>query len=160
MSDLDYVKERMDEKDLYTKIAWAGLKATVSMVLIFFTVFILAPFALQYVTITCWISLVLTAAVMLFVFKADLTNKTVQALALIGSLAYCIFMYIGGEVVFIGLVLLGVLIVALFLAGDAILTGVFTYQDLLKWAKETQKMDEQRANYEAEKKAKEEAAKA
>jgi hypothetical protein len=71
-----------------------------------------------------------------YVFKVKVKDVTSVATWGMISLGYSIMLYFFGELIFIGLVATGILIVALFLGGDGFLSGIYTYNDLRKWVRE------------------------
>lgn len=154
---LGYVKEKMEEDDFYGILTWNAIKATIVMAAILFVGTVVLPFvfgSIRAVPGTYWLSLVVTYAVMLYVFRKKILPKRQEgALAFLTSLAtwflialvYSVIMYIGGEIIFIGLATLGIFVTVVFLFGDFSLTSVFTYRDLVKWAKKETEKEEREA---------------
>ena len=152
--DMQYVEERMDQGDFIVTILWAAVKATLGMVALFLLGFFIIPSILQYVSISLWASLFVTVPVMLWIFRADLKIPLMKLVASLAAILYTLVMYVGGEVVFIGLVLMGIVLVILFIEGDAILTAWFTYLDLRKWVEGVKRAESYRQEQEAAKAAK------
>jgi hypothetical protein len=144
---LSYVKEKMEEDDFYGILTWNAIKATIVMAAILFMGAVGLPFifgSVQEVPGTYWLSLSVTYVVMLYVFRKKILPKREEgawtflvylATWFLIALVYSVIMYIGGEVIFIGLATLGIFVTVVFLFGDFSLTSVFTYRDLVKWAK-------------------------
>jgi len=156
MSDtLKYVKENMEESDFYGRLAWNTIKATIIMVAILFVGAVLLPFSTAAVPETFWLSLGVTYVVMLYIFRKMILPEREKGgweffktlvIWFLGALIYTTAMYIGGEIIFIGLVMLGILVTVIFLFGDFSLTSVFTYLDLAKWVKKETEKEEKAKN--------------
>jgi hypothetical protein len=148
---MEYVKEHMDEKKFYTILMWAGIRATVAMLVLLGTGFVIIPSVIQYATPGFGLSSIATVAVMLYVFRTDLVSVWGKVAGTTGAIAYFLVMYIGGEVVFFGLILMGILVVAFFIAGDAIIAGVLTYRDLTEWVEDSKRAEVYRLERDAKK---------
>lgn len=146
MTLIKEVEEKIDEKEFYTII---GKNAVISLFLSLFLVgglYVVVTYILpgtgaaaELISIPSWISMITTVAIFNYVFRDEFPKEStpydsLNYLRLVWLLKWAVFgvfysigMFLGGEVVVIGLMALGVILTVLFLGTE----GGFTY--LLTW---------------------------
>jgi hypothetical protein len=132
---LSVVAEKMEQEELLGIMGWASIKAFLTMASLFLIGYFVLPVLIGGSGSVYATSFVITFVIFAYVFKM---KKDITSVATWGvvSLGYSIMLYFFGELIFIALVAAGIAIVALFLGGDAFLSGVYTYNDLKKWVRE------------------------
>lgn len=138
--EVNYLKDNMDEGNFYSILVWNSIKSAIIMAILILSGYALITLAHTEVQGHYMIAFIVTYLVMLYVFKARIFKRdnilaTLKNMFiwLLSAVGYGAMMYVGGEIIFIGLIALGILIMVLFLSGDITLTAIFTYKDLVKW---------------------------
>lgn len=127
------ISERMEENELYGTIGFASIKAFLTIIALFLVGYFVLPFFATGKPTIFSISFITTFLTMVYVFKVKRGEYDRIFECGVGSFGYSTILYFFGELIFIGLMLLGILIVVSFIVGDGALTGLYTYLDLKKW---------------------------
>lgn len=130
---IDTVLESMDENEFYTIFSWAAIKAILTMVVLCIIGFFILPTVAEGNTTLFLLTFIATFLVFSYIFKLNYHKITNVITYAIVSFIYGSITYLFGELIYIGLVAAGILIVVVFISGDASLTGIYTYRDLKKW---------------------------
>jgi hypothetical protein len=154
---LQEVQETMDESEFYSLFKWNSIKAFVTMVVIAFIALVLVPIAINAILAMFGVmegapaipvaSIIATTLVFYYAFHVKSVLPAIKWFLI--SAVYSIIMYIGGEIIFMAILFVGIIITVLFLIGDVGLTGLYIYIDLKKWVglkkkiKEDYKKDEE-----------------
>ena len=154
---LHEVQETMDESEFLPLLGWNSIKAFITMAILAFTALVIVPAAIKIVLalfgiaegapITLIASIIATTLVFCYVFHVPTAFHALKWFII--SVAYSVIMYIGGELIFMAMLFVGIIITVIFLVGDVGLTGLYTYIDLKTWV-EAKKIA---TNYEIDKKA-------
>ena len=148
---LEFVEGRMDESEFYGSLFWNLIKGTFAVIGILIlglgTYHVLVPAATGGKAGFFILSWFVTLAAFFYVFRPqEWLGWTGRIMMSIYTAIYAFIMYIGGETVFIAMILLGVVVALVLVFGDAFFTGIFTYNDLKEWVKkEQEKIDRERA---------------
>lgn len=147
----DSVEGKMSNSDFYTTLLVSFLKATGLVVLILIGGAIICRVILPAVNDGAaglyFITWAATLVAFLYVFP------TSEWLGYGGRVAHIVYsglyagtMYIGGEIIFIAMILLGMVVALVLVFSDVFFTGAFTYKDLKEWVKRKQKIEEKERN--------------
>lgn len=143
---INTVLDQMPEEEFFGILSWAAIKALITMFLLFCTGYFLIPKVAEGNSTFFAITFVATMLVFSYVFKMDYHDLWSIGWYLLGSFLYSVMTYFFGEIIYIGLLAVGILVVVMFIAGDGILTGGYTYRDLKKWVAEKNKQKEKMPN--------------
>jgi hypothetical protein len=127
------VLEKMDEMEFLKILSWASIKAIITMAILLAVGYFFLPTIAEGNANFFVLTFIATFLIFYSVFKVDYHDFWRFALYTAISFLYGSMTYLFGELIYIGLVAAGILLVVIFLAGDATLTGVYTYRDLKKW---------------------------
>lgn len=143
------VEGQMDESYFYLSLVWAIIRGTGLIVVAIFAGYIvydlLIPAATGGNAGLYLLSWAITTLAFMYVFNP---SKWIgwggRIMLVVYSAGYSFMMHIGGEIVFIAMLMLGIIVATFLVFGDATCSGIFMYNDLKEWVKNKQFQEEQK----------------